>query len=51
MEKTTIEKDISVFYVTANSFPDDVPDAYQRLHSKLSPSKKGNTFPFILKTT
>jgi len=44
MEKTTIEKDIPVFYVTANSFPDDVPNAYERLHSKISDATERRFF-------
>jgi predicted transcriptional regulator YdeE len=44
MEKTTIETDIPVFYVTAKPFPDDVPDAYQRLHSKISNTSERRFF-------
>ena len=38
MEVITIEKDINVFYVTAESFPDKIMDAYQLLHSRITAS-------------
>jgi hypothetical protein len=33
METTIQDKDISVFYITAKSFPDGVLEAHQKLHS------------------
>ena len=35
METITIDKDITVFYVTATSFPGGVLAAHQQLHSKI----------------
>ena len=36
MEIYKIEKDIPVFYLTASSFPEDVPNCYQRLQEKIT---------------
>ena len=33
METVKIEKDITVFFVTATSFPDGVMEAYEKLHA------------------
>jgi predicted transcriptional regulator YdeE len=38
MEIITIEKDIKVFYLTAESFPDKIMDTYQQLHSLITVS-------------
>lgn len=35
----TIEHDIKVFYVTAEPFPDDVPGAYDRLHTLITDNR------------
>ncbi len=35
METVSIDKDITVFYITAASFPDGVLDAHRTLHSKI----------------
>ena len=43
METITIDKDISVFYVTARSFPDGIDDAIQRIHS-LAPMIAGRRY-------
>ena len=37
METMRIEEDIQVFWVTANSFPEGIPEATKKLH---------NLFPF-----
>ncbi len=36
METILLEKDIKVFYVTAETFPDSVPEAYQELNSRIT---------------
>ena len=33
METATIDKDISVFYITASSYPEGILDAHKNLHS------------------
>jgi hypothetical protein len=33
MKKIVIEKDLTIFYVTAQSYPDGISDAIQKLHS------------------
>ena len=33
METITLENDISVFYITATSFPDGIMDAHNKLHA------------------
>ncbi len=35
MEITTIDKDITVFYVTASSYPEGIMDARENLHSRV----------------
>ncbi len=44
MEKYFLEKDIKVFYVTANSFPEGVQDAHKELYSKLASTENRNFF-------
>lgn len=44
METTTIDKDITVFYITANPFPDDVPAAYGRLHTLITDDRERRYF-------
>ncbi|PSL44190.1 hypothetical protein CLV51_10655 [Chitinophaga niastensis] len=43
MEKYSLDKDIKVFYVTATSFPEGIPAAFQQLHSLL-PTTNGREF-------
>ncbi|MEI9810898.1 MAG: transcriptional regulator [Bacteroidota bacterium] len=43
MEKTVLEKDITVMYVQATSFPEGIEAAFRSLESKL-PVKDGRTF-------
>lgn len=42
MEIRTIDKDIPILYVTATSFPDGIPEAYEKLHVHVpfSPNRK-----------
>ena len=44
LETIIIEKDIKVYYVTANSFPEDILTAHQTLHSKIPFSKERRYF-------
>ena len=44
LETMIIEKDIKVYYVTANSFPEDILTAHQTLHSKIPFSKERRYF-------
>ncbi len=44
METTILEKDIKVFYVTANSFPQGIGEATQKLHSLFAFSKERRIF-------
>jgi len=44
METTVIDKDIKVFYVTAASFPDEVKQAHEKLHSLIPFSKDRKYF-------
>jgi len=44
METTILEKDIKVFYVTANSFPQGIGEATQKLHSLFPFSKERRIF-------
>ncbi|MBK8505807.1 MAG: transcriptional regulator [Saprospiraceae bacterium] len=43
MEEIVIEQSYRVFYITADSFPNGVLEAHQRLH-KLLPSTSGRSF-------
>ena len=43
METITIDKDISVFYVTSKSFPDGIEEAMQRIHA-LVPMMTGRRY-------
>jgi len=42
METIVIEKDINVFYITADSYPDGIMDAHKKLHALVpfSPDRK-----------
>lgn len=44
MEKTILEQDIKVFYVTATSFPQGIGEATQKLHSLFPFSKERKIF-------
>ncbi len=44
METTTLDNDIRVFYVTAESFPDGITDAHHRLHELIPLSKNRKYF-------
>ena len=44
METTILEKDIKVFYVTANSFPQGIGEANQKLHNLFPFSKERRIF-------
>lgn len=44
IEKFYIEKDINVFFVTATSFPDGVPAAYEKLHEMITASAERKYF-------
>lgn len=44
MEKYTIEKDIPVFYITADSFPNGVEAAHKKLRAKLAPGDSRTFF-------
>jgi hypothetical protein len=43
MEKFTFDNDITVFYITANSFPEGIMDAHKKLHS-IVPTASGRRF-------
>jgi predicted transcriptional regulator YdeE len=44
VESIFIENNIKVYYVTANSFPEDILTAHQSLHSKIPFSKERRYF-------
>lgn len=44
MENVTIENDITVFYITADSFPDGIQDVHARLHSLVADGRERTTF-------
>jgi predicted transcriptional regulator YdeE len=44
MEIVTIEKDVPVLYVTAESFPNKIMDAYQELHSLIKDSNNDRMY-------
>ncbi len=44
METIRIDEDITVFYVTAFSFPEGIPDATKKLHSLFPYSKERGIF-------
>ena len=44
MDTTTFEKDIKVFYVPAETFPDGIEAAYKKLHSILPQLKERRFF-------
>ena len=44
MEKITLDKNIKVFYVTATSFPEGIPEATTKLHSLFSYTKERRIF-------
>lgn len=44
VETLIIEKDIKVYYVTANSFPEDILTAHKSLHSIITFSKERRYF-------
>ena len=44
MEKITLDKNIKVFYVTAKSFPEGIPEATKKLHSLFSYTKERRIF-------
>lgn len=44
MEEYILKDDIKVFYVTAESFPDGIMSAHQKLHSLLPSTKDRNFF-------
>lgn len=39
MERDNLEKDVTIFYVTATSFPQGIMDAHKKLHSLLKDDK------------
>jgi predicted transcriptional regulator YdeE len=43
MKTFTLQNDIVVFCITANSFPEGIPEAMQRIHS-LAPSVEGRKY-------
>jgi predicted transcriptional regulator YdeE len=44
MEKISLDKNIKVFYVTAKSFPEGIPEATNKLHSLFSYTIKRRIF-------
>ncbi len=46
MDIIQIDKDITVMYVTADSFPNDVLASHQKLHSLIPLSTERNTSAF-----
>ncbi len=44
MENVTLENDVTVFYLTAASFPDGIQNVHARLHSLIADSKERMTF-------
>jgi len=44
MEKYTLEEDITVFYVSAKSFPAGITAAHEKLHSLIQPDGKRKYF-------
>lgn len=40
MEKFYIERDITLFYITATSFPEGILDAFQKLHDKVPEARE-----------
>lgn len=44
METLTLDKDITVFYITATSFPDGITEAHEKLHALVPFSTSRNYF-------
>ena len=44
METITLVKDIPVFYITARSFPEGIPEAHEKLHELVPFTKVRNYF-------
>lgn len=44
MEKYLLDRDVTVFYVQAESFPEGIMDAFQKLHALLPTSELRNFF-------